>query len=70
MMNSEHGLVYLGYCLRLHELVTFYCRIRLYLKSFVLCNSNIDDGVADRHLDQEEGGGAGVLGERGQVHTG
>ena len=35
-----------------------------------LCNSNNDDGVADRHLDQEEDGGAGVLGERGQVHTG
>ena len=64
MMNSEHGLVYLGYCLRLHELVTFYCRFSLYLKSFVLCNSNIGDGVvADRHLDQEEDLDAGVLGE-------
>ena len=56
--------------LRFHELVTFYCRISLYLKSFVLCNSNNGDGVADRHLDQEEDGGAGVLGERGQIHTG
>ena len=63
MMNSEHGLVYLGYCLRLHELVTFYCRFSLYLKSFVLCNSRIDGGVADRHLDQEEDLDAGVLGE-------
>ena len=62
-MNLEHGLVYLGYCLRLHELVTFYCRFSLYLKSFVLCNSSIGDGVADRHLDQEEDLDAGVLGE-------
>ena len=49
--------------LRLRELVTFYCRISLYLKSFVLCNSIIGDGVADRHLDQEEDLDAGVLGE-------
>ena len=32
MMNSEHGLVYLGVLLRLRELVTFYCRISLFLK--------------------------------------
>ena len=63
MMSSGHGLVYLGYCLKLHELVTFYGRFGLYLKSFVLCNSNIGDGVADRHLDQEEDLDAGVLGE-------
>ena len=70
MMSSGHGLVYLGYCLKLHELVTFYGRFGLYLKSFVLCNSNIGDGVADRHLDQEEGLDAGELGGWGQVLTG
>ena len=60
-------MVQLGFSLGLHELVTFYCRFSLYLKSFVLCNSNIDDGVADRHLDQGEGLDAGVLGGWGQI---
>ena len=38
--------------------------------SLQLCNSNLGDGAADRHLDQEEGLDAGELGGWGQVLTG
>ena len=43
---------------------------KLITKGLHMCNSKIGDGVADRHLDQEEGLDAGELGGWGQVLTG